>query len=684
MMRRNLVAWLLLFISTSGCSSQSRTSQELYGNKTKRSIKCIPMIKYFEVELEEDLIKSGEGLGITGDHVKLGQWNVDRSLEMKRRRRNPQKWYIKIPMCSAVRIYHRFFIYYKDSRGSKRIRQWEGQQHARVLEAYERYRKQGSPKFGEAHPMAVGGGIQMERGWLRGEYIVQMKFVWPQHIRFTSFSHFIRNLRYSIKLETFVGSEAQRFNSAAYVSDIEIEVARFPNKRTLLRPQSDGGEQYKPGQILVFHITIPMGIKCLHMLTINSREGERLGEATIAASLLEASEGILELPIYDPRAKQRVGWLTLPYVKIEPLPIAADLTLRSSFHRYWPANWPTLDMGHRGMGKSFFYHSARALENTIKSFLKAERLNSDMIELDVQLTKDYVPIVFNDCGFYTATQGSKVSAYDLYYEYINDLTYGELRQRRVFVYLNGAMVELSHLNSLDVPETEVIFPRLEDVFKHLPLSLGIMVEVKWPQLLSSGSLEYVQTLDKNRYIDVILMTSMQHGCGRALVFSSFDADICSMVRFKQHAFPVVLLTVGERSPWESYADLRTHTLISATSFVHSSEILGISIYAGELEHSVTDIDISFQHQQALFVWGDQLNNSAILDNFRELEVAGLIYDHIDDHLPQRLKRFPFFEAPEMQLIFRRQCIVAGNVSVGEGPPDTHSPFWPRVRSLDEL
>ncbi|XP_073836587.1 glycerophosphocholine phosphodiesterase GPCPD1 isoform X2 [Musca autumnalis] len=664
------LAWLLYLINTVSSSSAINHS---------RSLKCIPMIKHFEVELTEPL-KPGEGLGLTGDHVKLGHWQVDKSLEMKQRRSNPLKWFVKIPMCSALRIYYRFFVYYKDSRGLKRIRRWEGQQHARVLEAYEMYRKQGSLKFGEAHPMALGGGVQNERGWLRGEFIVQMKFIWPQHIRFTSFSHFIRNLKYNMRLESYpIDGSFTDLNS-----DVDIEVTRFVNNKSNLRPQSEMGEHYKPGQILIYHITVPLGLENIYVLSLESREGEHLGEVTILGSYFEPDEGILELPIYEKWQKHRIGWLTLPYVRIDPLPSAEQLSFRSSFHHYWPSNWPTLDVAHRGMGKSFYYHSARALENTIQSFIMASKLHSDMVELDIQLTKDYVPIVYSDCGFYTASQRNRASNFDMHFVYINEMTYEELRTRRVFVYLNGAMVELSHLNSDYVGETEMLFPRLVDVFKYLPLSLGLIMEVKWPQLLSSGSLEYIQSLDKNRFVDSILMTSMQHSCGRPLIFTSFDADICSMIRFKQHVFPVVLLTVGQNSPWESYADLRTRSLANAINFVQSSDILGTAIYSGNLGQSVEqEIDTIFNLQQTLFVWGDQLNSSAILNTLRHLEVAGLIYDNLGELVEDR-KRFSFFKAPEMQQIFLRQCIVAGNISLSEGEPDTHSPFWPRVRTADEL
>lgn len=655
----------------------------LHNRRGGRSLKCIPMLKHFEVELEQRL-KPGEGVGLTGDHIKLGQWQVDKSLQLKARRRNPLKWFVKIPMCSAVRIYFRFFIYYIDSKGSKRIRWWEGQQHARVYESYEMYHNQGLAKFGKAYDLTFGGGVQKEKGWLRGEYIIQLKFIWPQHIRFTAFSHFIRSLNYNIKVKAFEASDNRRYSSRQD-SDTEIEVSRFIRQKSNLRTQLEEGEYYTPGAVLVFHITTTYGTtNNLYTLSISSREGEVLGEVAIPTSLLAGSEGILELPIYDIHDNYRVGWLTLPFLKIEPMVNAFEFSMRSSFQHYWPQNWPTLDVGHRGVGKSFYYHSAKAIENTIHSFLKAYKENSDMVEMDIQLTKDYVPVVWNDCGFYTVGRADKVSALDLNYVYIHDLTYKELLESRVFVYMNGAMVELSHLNSAYIDESERIFPALSMVFNSLPQSLGIIIEVKWPQLLGSGSLEYLQSLDKNRYVDAILQTSMRHTCGRPLIFSSFDADICSMIRFKQPVFPTLLLTVGEKSRWESYADLRTLSSLNAIHFAQSSDILGTAIYAGEVSRVPQQINLAYQLQQVVFVWGDQLNNSRTLSNYRELEVAGVIYDQVNENFLRTKRRIAIFESPELKRIFLRQCVAIGNVTLVEGAPDTHSPFWPRFRSVDEL
>ena len=658
-----------------------------YRNSTvnkARSLKCVPMIKLFEVELNEPL-NPGEGVGLTGDHEKLGVWQIDKSREMRKRRRNPLKWFLKIPMCTGQRIYYRFFIFYRDSKGFKRLRYWEGQQHPRVLEAYEMYRRQGSLKFGEAHALAVGGGIQSDRGWLRKEYIVQLKFIWPQHIRFTEFSYFIRKQLYILKLEAYGEDETE--------DDTEIQVARFVNKKSQLRTYREEGEFYKPGVIMVFHITTAVNHENLYVLSILTRQQELLAKVIIPSDVLQRSEGILELPIFDAKQQNRVGWLTLPFLRIEPMPQALEFNMRAGFHHYWPYNWPTMDIGSRGVGKSFYYHSANAVENTLKSFLKAQSLYSDMIQLDVQLTRDYKPVVWHDHGFFTTAPNAnrQLKIQDLLYVSIHDLSYEELLKKRVFVIVKGVMLEVTHLNSPFVPESERIFPLLADVYQHLPVSLGIMVDIKWPQLLSSGRFEALQPLDKNLYMNAVLKTTMEYGCGRPLIMASFDADICTMLRFKQHLYPVVFLTIGQYSPWEAYADLRTHSLSRALQFVQAADILGFAIYAKEILPPADNqdlVEMAFEMQQRVFVWGNPLKDLTVLEHFRTLELAGLIYDRIDEFLeaqPQKKrKRFSLFEAEQLQRIFLRQCVAAGNLTIIEGLPDTHSPFWPRFRNLDEL
>ena len=66
---------------------------------------------------------------------------------------------------------------------------------------------------------------------------------------------------------------------------------------------------------------------------------------------------------------------------------------------YWRAR-PTLHVGHRGVGRSYKqgagFRKAALRENTLISFITASAMGSDLIEFDVLLTQDRVPVVYHD------------------------------------------------------------------------------------------------------------------------------------------------------------------------------------------------------------------------------------------------------------------------------------------------
>ncbi len=72
------------------------------------------------------------------------------------------------------------------------------------------------------------------------------------------------------------------------------------------------------------------------------------------------------------------------------------------------SGYRTLDMGHRGLGRSFRKLSGQRkpsiVENSILSLSAAAHSGAEFIELDVMLTRDRVPVVFHDFGLgvYTA------------------------------------------------------------------------------------------------------------------------------------------------------------------------------------------------------------------------------------------------------------------------------------------
>ncbi len=60
-----------------------------------------------------------------------------------------------------------------------------------------------------------------------------------------------------------------------------------------------------------------------------------------------------------------------------------------------------LSIGHRGMGKTFDGTLSETIfiENTIESFDEAFKNGAEMVEFDIVLTKDKIPIVYHDFSF---------------------------------------------------------------------------------------------------------------------------------------------------------------------------------------------------------------------------------------------------------------------------------------------
>ena len=60
----------------------------------------------------------------------------------------------------------------------------------------------------------------------------------------------------------------------------------------------------------------------------------------------------------------------------------------------------TLDIGHRGLGRSFKQVSgvrkSAIRENTLMSFVAAGRMGADYIEFDTQLSKDREVVIYHD------------------------------------------------------------------------------------------------------------------------------------------------------------------------------------------------------------------------------------------------------------------------------------------------
>ncbi|XP_034101948.1 glycerophosphocholine phosphodiesterase GPCPD1 [Drosophila albomicans] len=638
---------------------------------TGRSYLCVPFFRIFNVALPSGFqLSPDEAVAVSGDHQALGAWSIAKALPLRAQNKQRTKWYIRQWICASRRVYYRYLIYTLNADGERVLRRWEAQQVARMLQTYEIYRSPGTDIFGEAYARSVGGGQWLEPGWLQQEYVIELKFIWQQHLQL---SGQINPVKLRLKLKPL-----------SLLDNTRIEVSRYAYNRSSFRLQSRQGIRYNEGAIVIYRLSQPLDVANAFRLSIYDldRSQTPLGEVYILPEQLRGSRGILQLAVQHPNSQQVIGQLTLPYLVVQPLPRADDINLSGSFQRYWPNNWPTLDVGNRGLGLSYHQSSTSLVENTIESLLAVPKAKGDMVQLDVQLTRDYVPIVWRGFGFYTTNSVSSqpiVDRFDLRYVLIRQLSYAELKASRVFILKRWSLQEYTHLNVRNASQLQRLFPRLSEVYDALPRSLGLIVEIKWPQLMASGALESTQTHNKNIYVDRIIETTARYGCGRPLIFASFDADICSMVRLKQTAFPVMLLTTGKTNIWDAYMDLRTQSFLQAINFAESAEILGTAPHVQNFQHNQELVDLGLDMLQVVFLWGSDLRNQELLEQFRAFDVSGLIYDHIERVGPAEWKRAPFFQAPQLLEVFGGQCVAIGNSTTVLGAKPTKPTIWPKMR-----
>lgn len=176
-----------------------------------------------------------------------------------------------------------------------------------------------------------------------------------------------------------------------------------------------------------------------------------------------------------------------------------------------------LVIGHRG---------ARAYypENTMPSFRGALEKGAEMIELDVQLSKDGVPVVFHDAGLKRCTNGrGRVSDYTL--EELRQLDAGSWFAHR----FAGTRI-----------------PTLREVLSFAAGTIALNIEIKTEAV--TDSLE-------NGVEEKCLRMVKQFGMEDHVIFSSFDYRALQHLRQLDRHIPVALLYNKELSQGKSPAQL---------------------------------------------------------------------------------------------------------------------------------
>jgi glycerophosphoryl diester phosphodiesterase len=118
-------------------------------------------------------------------------------------------------------------------------------------------------------------------------------------------------------------------------------------------------------------------------------------------------------------------------------------------------------IAHRGA-------SGYAPENTIPAFEQALDMKTDYIELDIQLTKDLVPVVMHDGTVNRTTNGKG---------YVKDLTLDQILKLDAGSWFNKKYPMFAREKYADIR-----IPTLEEVFEKFGKEIDYMIEIKDPNL----------------------------------------------------------------------------------------------------------------------------------------------------------------------------------------------------------
>lgn len=347
---------------------------------------------------------------------------------------------------------------------------------------------------------------------------------------------------------------------------------------------------------------------------------------------LRSLNNTITIPIIESDTLDILGSLNFEYLCVKAFD-HEDMNISRS-DTYWKQLVSTRVIGHRGLGKNNNTRKSLQLgENTVESFIAAASLGASYVEFDVQLTKDYVPVVYHDftvaesgvdipMHVLTAEQflglselsskkGSKSNQQNLgflkkNYSLDDEMLSKVNRPRSMSSYPSAHDYKSTQDHDLDEDALDrefkdqvssrmkltktwkdkrfkgnsrgssiaSSFVTLKELFKKLPKKVGFNIELKYPMLDEAEKESMGEiAIDLNFYVDTILKVIYdENTTGRDILFSSFHPDVCLLLSLKQPTIPILFLT---EAGTEFMADIRASSLQNAIRFAKKWNLLGI-------------------------------------------------------------------------------------------------------------
>ncbi|XP_055922842.1 glycerophosphocholine phosphodiesterase GPCPD1-like [Eupeodes corollae] len=610
----------------------------------------VPKLQWnFSVELDQPL-KPNEKIGITGDADFLGTWAPGKALILNRTDL-ATRWSGSIRFPANSTVNYRYFIGVVDSIGGVQIRKWETHLNGRAL-------KLGADNIVTSDRFGfVDERREVNRGWLNSGHILQFKlFRNPIQLNGLNVD---RRIFVKVTPVDYDWSAKEKLLTPIVASGrANIEFVRMQYGNSKIRDQPEYGVPFEIDDILIFHITTNDLKNVAYKFTLYVQDERKpemihtLGYQYLYPEAIDGTDGSTELVLMSANWLSSIGTIKIGYLLIKPLS-TNEVNFKTTFAHYWRKNWTALDAGHRGLGKSLKLaaEAAPITENTVAAMKEAGLQGADIVEFDVQLTSDLLPIIYHDFFVYVCMNAkTPTSKDDLTQVLIKDLTYEQLKALKTYQVIDSKIIEYPAHN-LEPREDYRLFPLFEDFLTKIDPTIGFDIEIKWPQLRSSGKYESIQTIDKNLYVDRILDVMLRKGCGRLSFFTSFDADVCTLLHFKQNMYPVMFLGP---STTNAYVDPRSDNLKQTINNAKAMGLFGVVPHSsnfvkdGSLVKLATDLDLK------VFIWGDDSSSTEMVDYFKSLGPTGVVYDRIDLWVPEG-KANVFGQEEDLPEFFKKQC-----------------------------
>lgn len=317
-------------------------------------------------------IVSAPGVGarekvvISGDIEALGEWNINKVIELERDSESSDIWSATIVVPECVPIHYRYAICMYNTNNDIIIKSWETNIHPRLI------------KETATHPITdlygdFDGQQSVDKGWLNGQTVIQFKFMHnPLNLK-TRLADRLMNIKVTpVKLSFSSDMQGQLQAEESSLSmdnmDIElpvgvaIEVSTLDNDYSVcqFQPQEQFGREYKPNDVLLINVYAPKPSDYAYLVDFYSYSSRaktaappcHVGYTYVLPNMLKPSEGTMELPVTCNVKHRPLGTVNIQYLIIKPMEEKlCDFSV--SYAKHWDPSWTGLEVGHRGLGASF-------------------------------------------------------------------------------------------------------------------------------------------------------------------------------------------------------------------------------------------------------------------------------------------------------------------------------------------